>query len=84
MKRIQNLLTIMTVGLIGISIVSFGIAVLSAAVGAETIVGLFGYIGIYSGLGMLASGSIVSAISFFKIAQECLHYSGSAATSGMA
>jgi len=83
MKRIQNLLTIITVGLIGISIISFGIGALGAAIGTETIAGLFGYIGIYSGLGMLATGSILSTISFFKIVQECLHHSGSTAANGM-
>jgi hypothetical protein len=59
MKRIQNLLAIVTVGLIGISIVPFGIGAVGAAVGAETVVGLFGYIGIYSGLGMLVTGTRV-------------------------
>ena len=80
MKRFQNFLTIVTVGLIGISIVSFGISALGAAIGSETIPGLFGYLATYSGLGMLITGAIMSVIFFFKMAQDCLHHSSSAVT----
>ena len=83
MKRFQNILTIVTVGLIGISIVFFGISALGAAIGSETIPGLFGYLAAYSGLGMLITGSILSTIFFFKIGQDCLHHSNSAATHRM-
>jgi len=83
MKRFQNLLAIVTVALIGTSIVSFGLSAVSAAIGVEVLVGLFGYIGIYSGLAMLVTGSIMSIMFFFKITQECFHHADSTATSGM-
>jgi len=83
MKRIQNLLAIVTVGLVGISIVSFGISALGAAIGSEPIPGIFGYLGIYSGLAMLVTGSILSIIFFFKMTQDCLHYSNFSATKSM-
>jgi len=83
MKRIQNFLAIVTVGLIGISVVSFGIGAVGAAIGAEVVVSLFGYIGIYSGLAMLVTGSILSTVFFFKMTQECLHHSASTATHGV-
>ena len=83
MKRIQNLLAIVTVGLIGISVFSFAISALCALIGAETAVGLFGYIGVYSGLIMLLTGSAMSIMFIFEIVHGCLHHSDSTATHGM-
>jgi len=83
MNRIQNILTIVTVSLIIISVVSFSISAVAAAVSTETVVGLFGYIGIYSGLAMLTTGSILSIIALFKTAQELFHHSATTATKGM-
>jgi len=83
MNRIQNILTIVTVSLIIISVVSFSISAVAAAVSAETVVGLFGYIAIYSGLAMLVTGSVLSIIVLFKTAQELFHHSATTATKRM-
>ena len=83
MNRIKNILARVTGSLSGISVVSFGISALSAAIGADVVVGLFGYMGIYSGLTMIVTGSIMSIISLFDAGQEYLHHAASTASHGM-
>ena len=74
MNRLQNFLAIVTVSMLGISVASFIFSAISAVISAEAVVGLFGYIGVYFGLTMLATGSVLSIISVFNTAQEYLHH----------
>lgn len=70
MKRIQNLLAVLTVGLIGGSVASLAIGGLGALIGAETVTALFGYLGFCSGLAMLATGGTMTVVSALRTWQS--------------
>lgn len=63
MKHIQNIVEKIAVKLICTSIIFFSISAVGIIAGIESIARLFGYLGIFCGLLMLAAGSIMS-ISF--------------------